>query len=79
MDVDRLPRGARFDANADGSRTFYWPTSDRDHGEHRFRFTATDPTDPSLRDSADVLVIVGDPSRGATVPAGDPLPGAPLR
>ena len=79
LNIDRLPRGARFDANADGSGTFYWPTGDRDQGEHRFRFTATDPSDPSLSDSADVLVIVGDPSRARTVPAGDPAAGAPLR
>ena len=77
--IDRLPRGARFDANPDGSRTFYWPTSDRDQGEHRFRFRAEHPTDPSLADSADVLIVVGDPSRARTVPAGDPLPGAPTR
>ena len=77
--IDRLPRGARFDENPDGSRTFYWPTSDRDQGEHRFRFRAEHPTDSSLADSADVLIVVGDPSRARTVPAGDPLPGAPTR
>ena len=77
--IDRLPRGARFDENPDGSRTFYWPTSDRDQGEHRFRFRAEHPTDPSLADSADVLIVVGDPSRARTVPAGGPLPGAPTR
>ena len=79
VQIDRLPRGARFDANPDGSRTFYWPTSDRDQGEHRFRFRAENPADPSLADSADVLIVVGDPSRARTVPAGDPLPGAPTR
>lgn len=77
IDIDRLPRGARFDANEDGSRSFYWPTSDRDQGEHRFRVTAADVRDPSLVDTSDVLVIVGDPSRGRTVPAGDPVSGAP--
>lgn len=74
VQVDRLPRNASFDENPDGSRTFYWPTSDRDQGEHRFRFTARDPGDPSLADRTDVLVVVGDPSRGRTVPAGDPVP-----
>ncbi len=69
--IDRLPRNASFDENPDGSRTFHWPTSDRDQGEHRFRITATNPVDASLADSADVLVVVGDPSRGRTVPAGD--------
>lgn len=69
VQVDRLPRNASFDENPDGSRTFHWLTSDRDQGEHRFRFTAMNAVDSSLRDTREVTVIVGDPTRGKTVPS----------
>ena len=75
LQVDRLPRNASFDENKDGSRTFYWQTSDKDQGEHLFRFTATHPEDPSLIAWREMIVIVGDPSRSATAPA-DAVPGA---
>ena len=66
--VDRIPRDASFDANDDGSRTFYWQTGDRDQGEHLFRFTAVNPREPNLRSFKDVLIVVGDPTRNKTEP-----------
>jgi len=66
--VDRVPRTASFDANKDGSRTFFWQTGERDQGEHVFRFTAVNPREPSLRSYRDVLIIVGDPTRNQTAP-----------
>ena len=68
LQIDRLPRYASFDANPDGSRTFRWPTGDREQGEHRFRITALHPDDATLRSRADVLVVVGDPTRSSTAP-----------
>ncbi len=69
VQIDRLPRNASFDENSDGSRTFHWMTSDRDQGEHRFRFTALNTQDSTLRDEHEVTIIVGDPTRGKTVPS----------
>lgn len=69
VQIDRLPRNASFDQNPDGSRTFHWLTSDRDQGEHRFRFTAMNATDSTLRDQQEVTIIVGDPTRGKTLPS----------
>ena len=66
--VDRIPRDASFDANSDGSRTFFWQTGDRDQGEHVFRFTAVNPREPDLRSFKDVLIVVGDPTRNKTAP-----------
>lgn len=77
LQIDRLPRHASFDENPDGSRSFYWPTGDRDQGEHRFRITALHPDDAALASRVDLLVIVGDPSRAVTVPLGERIVGGP--
>jgi len=69
VQIDRLPRNARFDEGEGGTRTFHWLTGDSDQGEHRFRLTAINEEDPSLSHSTDVTVIVGDPTRGKTLPA----------
>lgn len=68
VQIDRLPRNASFEENSDGSRTFHWLTGDRDQGEHRFRFTAMNTLDSTLRDEQEITVIVGDPTRAATQP-----------
>ena len=67
--IDRLPANASFDVNEDGSRTFFWPTSNRDQGQHRFRFTVIHPDDASLKSTREMTVIVGDPSTQSTIPA----------
>jgi hypothetical protein len=69
LQIDRLPRNASFDANEDGSRTFYWQTGDKDQGEHLFRFTAINPQDSRLQSWNEILIVVGDPSRNKTIPA----------
>ncbi len=66
--IDRLPANASFDANKDGSRTFFWPTGNRDQGQHRFRITVIHPDDASLKTTRELTVIVGDPSQQSTFP-----------
>ena len=65
---DRLPRNASLEENSQGVHTFFWQTSDRDQGEHVFRVTAYHPTDPSIWSSRQMTIVVGDPSRGRTLP-----------
>lgn len=69
LHVDRLPDSASFDDNLDGTRTFYWPTSQDEQGEHIFRFTAIHPVDVSQRVSTEVMVVIGDPSAQGSEPA----------
>jgi len=57
--VDPLPAGASFNDNGDGTRTFFWQTTESDRGEHRFTFTALDGLDSSLSHSESLLVTVG--------------------
>ena len=70
LHVDRLPGEASFDENKDGTRTFYWPTTLSDQGEHIFRFTAIHPRDADKRVSRDALIVVGDPSAEGSRPQG---------
>jgi hypothetical protein len=60
--VDNLPHGASFDG---ASRTFRWMPSDqdRDVGNHLVTFTAIDDGIPSLRDSKEVTITVGNVNR----------------
>ena len=66
--IDRLPDGASFEANADGTRTFYWPTDGEDQGEYRFRVTALHPDDDTLESGVDLLVVVGNSTLAGTTP-----------
>lgn len=68
IDVDRLPKNASFEENGRGSYTLFWPTGDPDQGEHLFRFTARHANDAMVRDVRDVMIVVGDPARGKTIP-----------
>lgn len=68
MQIDRLPSNASFEANDDGSYTFFWQTSDRSQGEHLFRLTAINPNETSLKAYREVLIVVGDPSLNQTLP-----------
>ncbi len=68
LSMDRLPRNATLEKNSFGVYSFFWQTSDRDQGEHVFRVTATHPTQPSISSSREITVVVGDPTRGRTVP-----------
>jgi len=70
LQVDRLPSNASFDANPDGSRTFFWQPGDRDQGEHLYLFTAINANVISQRSEQEVLIVVGDPSMKKTYPAG---------
>jgi len=58
--VNPLPAGATFDDNRDGTRTFFWQTSQSDIGTHRITFTAIDEADASLQHSESLLITVGE-------------------
>lgn len=68
LHVDRLPPAGSFDDNGDGTRTFYWPTTDADQGEHIFRFTAIHHSNVNQRTSTEVLIVVGDPAAPGSRP-----------
>jgi len=68
LHIDRLPKGASFEDNEDGTRTFFWQTTLSDQGEHIFRFTAIHSENPNKRVSAETSVIVGDPSAEGSRP-----------
>ncbi len=68
LQVDRLPAGGSFDENKDGTRTFHWPTTQADQGEHTFRFTATHPDNAELVANVEVLIVVGSPDGVASGP-----------
>jgi len=68
LHIDRLPSRASFDTNATGSRTFYWPTTPADQGEHIFRFTAVHPRDASQVAVKEVLIVIGDPAAPGSRP-----------
>lgn len=68
LHVDRLPKNASFDDNYDGTRTFYWRTTNVDQGEHVFRFTAIHHENVNQRISTEVLIVIGDPGINSTAP-----------
>jgi hypothetical protein len=55
-----LPSGATFADHGDGTGSFHWPTSASDLGAYDITFTATDASDPALKDSETVTVSVID-------------------
>ncbi len=69
LQVDRLPAGGSFDENKDGTRTFHWPTTQADQGEHTFRFTAIHPENTELIANVNVLIVVGSPDGPASGPS----------
>ena len=68
ISVDRIPRNASFEQSGKGRYTFFWQTTDRDQGEHRFRVTAVHPDIEAATVSREFTVVVGDPSRSTTLP-----------
>jgi len=80
--VDPLPAGASFEDNGDGTRTFFWQTSETDSGDHLITFTALDGLDSSLSHSESVIISVGSAavelSATATVESGPNTSTAPL-
>lgn len=68
ISLDRVPRNATFDKNVLGSYTFFWQTGDRDQGEHVFRVTAKHPSVSGVVATDYLTVVVGDPTRGITLP-----------
>lgn len=70
ISIDRIPRNASFEKNFQGGYTFFWQTSSRDQGEHRFRLTAVHPDNTAVTESRELTIVVGDPSNSRTFPAG---------
>lgn len=68
LHVDRLPRNASFADNFDGTRTFFWRTTEADQGEHVFRFTAIHHENVNQRVSTEVLIIIGNPGAASSLP-----------
>lgn len=68
LHVDRLPATASFEDNYDGTRTFFWPTSESDQGTHVFRFTAIHHSNVNQRISTEVLIVIGNPSAAESRP-----------
>ncbi|MBX2880633.1 MAG: hypothetical protein KTR32_11900 [Granulosicoccus sp.] len=66
VEIDWLPANASFDKANDGSYRFFWQTSARDQGEHRFRIMARHPANLQQTALQEVVVVVGDPSMGQT-------------
>lgn len=54
-----MPDLATFEDNRDGTRTFFWQTSEADRGQHRITFTASDGENPALQHSESLLITVG--------------------
>lgn len=62
LSVDRLPPGAAFDDNRDGTRTFRWRPFPINLGDTYVSFQAIDARDPSLRTSKTIrLTTFRDP------------------
>ena len=73
LHVDRLPSGASFVDNSDGTRTFRWQTSETDSGSEVFRFTAIHPVNVDQRVITEVRVrINGQNSDTPSLPEPSP-------
>lgn len=69
MYVDRLPVGASFDDNFDGSRTFRWQPFPADLGELFLTFVIVDARDPTLRVRRTIrLDVARDPNNPVNFP-----------
>ncbi|MFK7854052.1 MAG: endo-1,4-beta-xylanase [Granulosicoccus sp.] len=69
--VDRLPDGATFDDNGDGTRQFSWAPTAGDLGVTELIFTTLDADDSSLTTSQKITLTIVDDE-------GQPLPGADI-
>ncbi len=68
MFPEKLPQGATFDDNLDGSKTFRWIPLQKNVGITRFTVTALDPADNQYRTSQSVLIRVNLPDDLTTIP-----------
>ena len=68
MFPERLPEGATFDDNLDGTKTLNWLPLEADVGITAFTVVAVDPEDGRLRSAQTVLIAVDEPEDPASVP-----------
>ncbi len=75
MFPEKLPQGASFDDNFNGSKTFRWQPLQMDVGISRFTVTALDPANPLYRTSQPILIRVTLPDDPSTIPNIPPMLG----
>jgi len=68
MFPQRLPDGATFDDNLDGTKSLRWQTFQADVGINEFVVVAVDPEESDYRSSQAVLIAVDPPTNPASVP-----------
>ncbi len=68
MFPEKLPQGATFEDNFDGSKTFHWVPLQKNVGITRFTVTALDPANGLYRTSQSVLIRVSLPEDLSTIP-----------
>jgi len=64
----KLPEGATFDDNFNGSKTFRWQPLQRDVGIREFAVTAVDALNPSYRYTQNIRIKIELPSDLTTIP-----------
>ncbi len=73
MFEQKLPLGATFTDNFDGSKTFRWQPLQADVGILRFTVVAVDAVEPLYRTQQSVLIRVSLPSDPSTIPNVAPM------
>ncbi|MFK7857156.1 MAG: endo-1,4-beta-xylanase [Granulosicoccus sp.] len=73
MFPEKLPQGASFDDNFDGSKTFRWQPLQMDVGISRFTVTAVDPANSQYRVSQPILIRVSLPDDPSSIPNVPPM------
>lgn len=73
MFPEKLPQGATFDDNFDGSKTFRWQPLQADVGILKFTVTAVDPADSNFRASYPILIKTVLPDDPSTIPNVAPM------
>ncbi len=73
MFPEKLPQGAQFVDNFDGSKTFTWQPLQMDVGINRFTVTAVDAADQRYRSSQSILIKVVLPEDSSTIPNVAPM------
>ncbi|MBX2884173.1 MAG: endo-1,4-beta-xylanase [Granulosicoccus sp.] len=63
-----LPRGATFDDNFDGSKTFRWTPLQQDVGVREFAVTAVDPQNAAYRYTQNIRIRIVLPADPSTIP-----------
>ena len=79
MFPQRLPDGATFEDNFDGTKTLVWQPLQADIGVTAFTAVAIDPADARLRTAQTVLIAVDAPADPALDPERRAPPSARFR